>query len=129
MINLNTVKTFIAISQEAEQEIQRQLKLMKKKGIGVRIYVILDKFAGFAYDLEFDFPDKNNDTVVKVDGINLIVDKGSLDYVKGMKINYDIENKQFSLINEKPEYNCVPGSKYECPSCNLYEGMEDGIKL
>lgn len=119
MIGLDSVDVFVEVTPSARKELLRQIKLTKEE-LGVRIFVMLDRFAGFAFDLELSTPDKD-DYVAKVDGLDIMVDKSFLEYVKGMKIDYDQEAHEFSLTNEKPQYNCVPGSKYECPSCNLYE--------
>ena len=42
-----------------------------------------------------------------------------------MSIDYDSEVPTFSFLNENPTYNCVPGAKFECPSCNLYDERKD----
>jgi iron-sulfur cluster assembly accessory protein len=121
MIGLSSVDVFVEFTDSAKKEIKRQIELTNDKDLGVRIFVMLDKFAGFAFDLEFSKADPEEDYVAKVDGIPVMVDKTFLEYVKGMSIDYDPEAHEFSLKNEKPQYNCVPGTKYECPSCNLYE--------
>ncbi len=120
LIDLGSIDVFVEITESANKELKRQINLTKEEGLGVRIYVILDRFSGFAFDLELSKPEENDYQAV-VDGIPILVNKAFVDYVKGMKIDYDKEKHEFSLKNEKPQYNCVPGSKYECPSCNLYE--------
>ncbi len=120
MINLGSVEVFVTITPQAKEELERQLKLTENDNLCVRIFVMIDRYAGFAYDLEFSERNEN-DYYAKVDGIPVVVDRSFLEYVKGMEIDYDKEKHEFSLINKKPAYNCVPGSKYECPSCNLYE--------
>ncbi len=120
MINLGSVDVFVTITPRAKEELLRQLELAGDKDLAVRIFVMLDRFAGFAFDLEFSKKNEN-DYFAKVDDIPVIVDRSFLEYVKGMEIDYNPETHEFSLINRKPSYNCVPGSKYECPSCNLYQ--------
>ena len=120
MIGLTSVEVFVTMSSQARNELLRQIENSMEEGIGVRIIAILDRYSGFAFDLELDYPEKN-DHLQKVDGLPIIVDKTFLEYVKGMKIEFDQDKNEFSLLNENPQYNCVPGSKYECPSCNLYE--------
>ena len=120
MIDLNSIDVFVEITDSANKELKRQINNTKEEGLGVRIFVLLDRFSGFAFDLELS-KKSDNDYMATVDGIPILVDNTFVDYVKGMKIDYDSEKHEFSLKNEKPQYNCVPGSKYECPSCNLYE--------
>lgn len=120
MINLGSVDVFVTITPEAKKELLRQLQMAKDDDLAVRIFVMLDRYAGFAFDLEFS-KRTEDDYYAKVDDIPVIVDKSFLEYVKGMEIDYDSDAHEFSLVNRKPSYNCVPGSKYECPSCNLYQ--------
>lgn len=124
MIGLGTVDTFIDLSHSAKEEIKRQLALHTDPDAGVRVIVVIDRYSGYVFDLEFDTP-RDSDYTVKIDGIPVFTEKLFLDYVKGMKIDYDPTIPSFSLNNEQPAYNCVPGTKYECPSCNLYEERKD----
>ena len=124
MIDLGTVDTFIEISLSAKNEIKRQLALHNDKNAGIRIHVVIDRYSGYVFDLEFDKPNQN-DYLAKIDNIPVFTNKMYLDYVKGMKIDYDPSIPAFQFANENPTYNCVPGTKFECPSCNLYEERKD----
>ncbi len=127
MIGLGTVDTFVSLSLEAKEEIKRQLKLHNDPNAGVRIIVVLDRYAGHVYDLEFDTPD-DSDYKATVDNIPIFTNKAYIDFIKGMRIDYDKEEHIFSMLNESPQYNCVPGAKFECPSCNLYDERKDDPK-
>ena len=127
MIGLGTIDTFVEIAENAKVEIRRQLELHKDPNAGVRIIVVLDRYVGHVYDLEFDVPDES-DYKATVDGIPVLANKSFIDFIKGMKIEYDQEEHIFSLKNESPQYNCVPGAKFECPSCNLYDERKDDPK-
>ena len=118
MYDFGVVDTFIDLSPSAKKEILRQLNLHHDPEAGVRIIVVIDRYVGYVFDLEFDIP-KPNDHVAKIDGIKIFTNKTFLDFVKGMKVDFDISSGTFSLKNENPTYNCVPGAKFECPSCNL----------
>ncbi|MHA2031085.1 MAG: iron-sulfur cluster biosynthesis family protein [Candidatus Kariarchaeaceae archaeon] len=120
MINLGTVDTIIEATKEAKIEIRRQLQLHTNPEAGVRIHVVIDRYSGYIFDLEFDV-EKENDFKVTLDGIQFFTDKMYLDYITGMKIDFDAEVPTFLFKNENPSYNCVPGAKFECPSCNLYD--------
>jgi len=123
-IPLGTVDKFVDITPAAKQEIRRQLELHTEPNASVRIVVVIDRYSGYIFDLEFDTPNENDHKIV-VDGIPIVAHKSFMEYIKGMKIDYDPEIPSFSMNNENPTYNCVPGAKYECPSCNLYEERKD----
>ena len=123
VIELSLVDKFVDIKPAARVEIKRQLELNSDPNASVRIIVVIDRYSGYVFDLEFDSP-KEGDYKVVIDNIPIVTNKSFMDYVKGMAIDFDSQVPAFSLKNENPSYNCVPGSKYECPSCNLYEEDE-----
>lgn len=123
-IPLGTVDTFVDISQAAKKEIRRQLALHSNPNAGVRIHVVIDRYSGYIFDLEFDTP-TDDDHQIKVDNIPIFTHRTYMEYVKGMSIDFDSEIPAFSLNNDNPSYNCVPGAKFECPTCNLYDERKD----
>ena len=127
MIDFGVVDTFVYFTEEAKTEIRRQLALHNDPDEGVRVIVVIDRYAGFVFDLEFDTPNENDHKAL-VDGIPVFTSKSFLEYVKGMKIHYNHDIPAFNFENENPQYNCVPGKKFECPSCNLYEERKDDPK-
>lgn len=126
-IPLGTVDTFVNMTPAAKTEIKRQLGLHSDPNAGVRIIVVIDRYSGYVFDLEFDIPTENDHKLL-IDGIPVFTHKTYYDYVAGMKIDYEPEVPTFTLLNENPSYNCVVGSKFECPSCNLYDERVDDPK-
>ena len=124
MINLGTVDTVIDVTKEAKVEIKRQLKLHSDPNVGVRIHVVIDRYSGYVFDLEFD-NESEDDFKVTIDDIRFFTNKMYLDYVTGMKIDFEAETPSFIFKNENPNYNCVPGAKFECPTCNLYDDRKN----
>lgn len=120
MINFETVDTIIDVTSEAKTEIKRQLALHSDPNAGVRIHVVMDRYSGFVFDLEFD-TEEDDDFKVSIDNIRFHTSKMFLDYITGMKIDFDSTVPSFIFKNENPSYNCVPGAKFECPTCNLYD--------
>ena len=128
-IPLGTVDKFVDIKPAAKVEIKRQLGLHSDPNAGVRIIVVIDRYVGYVFDLEFDLATEADHKIV-VDGIPVFTHKTFMDFVKGMAIDFEppaTENEDgvFTLLNENPTYNCVPGAKFECPSCNLYDERKD----
>ena len=111
-IPLGTIDTFIDMSQSAKAEIKRQLALHSDPNAGVRIHVVIDRYSGYVFDLEFDTVTEDDHQII-IDGIPVFTHKTYMDYVMGMKIEYDPSIPTFSLKNENPSYNCVPGAKFE----------------
>ena len=74
MIGLGTVETFIDLTTVAKDEIKRQLQLHSNKNAGVRVIVVIDRYSGYVFDLEFDTP-KEGDHQIKIDGIPIFTEK------------------------------------------------------
>lgn len=127
MIGLDSVESPVSISSTALKAINEELAKSLEPNLGVRIFVMIDRFTGFAFDIEFATP-TNDDKVMTVDGINILVNNSFTEYVKGMEIDYDPEAHEYSIVNKAPQYNCVVGSKFECPSCLAYEDRKDDPK-
>lgn len=127
MINLGTVETFVEFTPKAKREIKKQLAMHNREGEGVRIIVVLDRYAGFVFDLEFDQPNENDQTAT-IDDIPVFANKSFIQYIRGMRIDYNFEIPSFVFNNENPSYNCVPGSKFECPSCDLWKKDQEEEK-
>lgn len=127
-IELGTVDTFVDLTPAAKKEIREQLQKHKDPNAGVRIHVIIDRYSGYVFDLAFDTPNPEKDHQITIDGIPVFTHKSFMEYVKGMKIDFDPDVPAFSLNNDNPSYNCVPGAKFECPTCNLYEERKDDPK-
>ena len=117
---LGTIDSPLSMTKAAKDEIRRQLSLLDNSEVAVRVLVVLDRFTGFVFDLEFD-QQEEDDKVYTIDGIKVVIDKSMAEYIKGMKVDFNPEIPSFTFNNENPAYNCVPGSKYNCPSCNLYD--------
>ena len=123
MIDLGTVDTFINFTPKAKREIKRQLELNNVPDEGVRVIVVLDRYAGFVFDLEFGLPDIDDHFSI-IDDIKVFTKKTFLQYIKGMRIDYNHDIPSFVFHNDEPSYNCVPGSKFECPSCDLWKNKD-----
>ena len=77
-IPLGTVDKFIDIKPAAKEEIRRQLALHTDPNASVRILVVIDRYSGYVFDLEFDTPDPDDHKIV-IDGIPIVAHKSYMD--------------------------------------------------
>lgn len=80
------------------------------KGIGLRLGVKTTGCSGLAYKLEFVDNANPDDEVFESEGVKIIVDKKSLQYIDGTQLDYTKEGLQegfkFTNPNVKDECGC-----------------------
>ena len=99
----------ITLTTNAASRISTFIK-NRGKGIGLRLGVKTTGCSGLAYKLEFVDSINSDDEVFESDGIQVIVDKKSLQYIDGTRLDYTREGLQegfkFTNPNVKDECGC-----------------------
>ncbi len=95
------IKELLAEDEEAEA-----LKL--------RIFISGGGCSGFQYGFTFDEKANDDDTVVEKDGVELLVDYMSLQYLEGAEVDYksDATGEQFVIRNPNAKTTCGCGSSF-----------------
>ena len=98
---VNRIKSLLSAEDEAEQ-----LKL--------RIFISGGGCSGFQYGFTFDEKINDDDTLVHKDGVDLLVDYMSLEYLRGAEVDYksDANGEQFVIRNPNAKTNCGCGSSF-----------------
>ncbi len=89
-----------------EEEQNDQLKL--------RVYITGGGCSGFQYGFTFDESIEDGDTVIEKNGVTLLVDPMSGQYLEGAEIDYveNLEGAQFVIRNPNAETTCGCGSSF-----------------
>ncbi len=89
-----------------EEEGNDELKL--------RVFISGGGCSGFQYGFTFDEELQSGDTEVKTDGVTLLVDPMSVQYLTGAEIDYSegIEGAQFVIRNPNAVTTCGCGSSF-----------------
>lgn len=89
-----------------EEEQNDQLKL--------RVYITGGGCSGFQYGFTFDENIEDGDTSIEKNGVTLLVDPMSGQYLQGAEIDYieNIEGAQFVIRNPNAETTCGCGSSF-----------------
>jgi iron-sulfur cluster assembly protein len=99
----------ITLTTNAASRISTFIK-NRGKGIGLRLGVKTTGCSGLAYKLEFVDSINSDDEVFESEGIQVIVDKKSLQYIDGTRLDYTREGLQegfkFTNPNVKDECGC-----------------------
>ena len=92
-------------------------KLMAEEGderLMLRVYIEGGGCSGFQYGFEFENAAQEDDTVVEKDGVCLLVDPLSFQYLMGASIDYkeDLQGARFVLSNPNAKTTCGCGSSF-----------------
>ncbi|MEN8665395.1 MAG: iron-sulfur cluster insertion protein ErpA, partial [Polycyclovorans sp.] len=70
--------------------------------------------SGFQYGFKFDNDTAEDDTVVVKNGVTLLVDSMSLQYLQGAEIDYreNVEGAQFVIRNPNASTTCGCGNSF-----------------
>jgi iron-sulfur cluster assembly accessory protein len=101
-----------------DSAIDRIKALLVKEGkpeAGLRLYISGGGCAGMSYGMSIDDSLSNDDAIVRTRGVKVIVDKLSLIYLRGSKIDY-VENLQtsgFQIDNPNAASSCGCGLSFK----------------
>ncbi len=80
----------------------------------LRVYVTGGGCSGFQYGFTFDESQADDDTVIDNDGVQLVVDPMSYQYLVGSTVDYteDLKGSQFVVNNPNATTTCGCGSSF-----------------
>ncbi len=94
------------VRQLIEEEGNEELKL--------RVFVTGGGCSGFQYGFTFDESVNDDDTTMTKNGVQLLIDPMSFQYLVGAEIDYkeDVEGAQFIIKNPNAQTTCGCGSSF-----------------
>lgn len=94
------------VGELLEQEGNNNLKL--------RVYITGGGCSGFQYGFAFDEEVNEDDTAVERDGVTVLIDAMSIEYLNGAEIDYkdDLTGSQFIIRNPNASTTCGCGSSF-----------------
>ncbi len=80
----------------------------------LRVYIQGGGCSGFQYGFTFDQEEKDGDTRVVTDGVTLLIDPMSLQYLGGAEVDYTegLQGSQFVIRNPNATTTCGCGSSF-----------------
>lgn len=92
-------------------------ELIAEEGNGelkLRVYIQGGGCSGFQYGFEFDEAQAEDDIAIDTDGVRLIVDPLSLQYLGGAIVDYteSLQGAQFVIRNPNAKTTCGCGSSF-----------------
>jgi iron-sulfur cluster assembly protein len=113
-LQTQTAQPIVTISQNAAVEVARLIETENHPdGTGVRLSVKGGGCSGLSYALTFDLP-KENDHVLAQRDVQVIVDRKSAIYLKGVHLDFQsgLEGKGFVFQNPNASNTCGCGESF-----------------
>ncbi|ADV33563.1 iron sulfur cluster insertion protein [Candidatus Blochmanniella vafra str. BVAF] len=92
----------------------KEHKYINKSNLKFRIYIIGGGCGGFQYKFILDDQISDDDYVIKSNGVTLIVDSMSFQYLVGGVVDYreELSGSKFVMINPNAKITCSCGSSF-----------------
>ncbi len=108
------LKTPLFFSDSAAFKVKNLLLEESNPNLNLRIFIQGGGCSGFQYGFTFDESINEDDTVLDRDGVKLLIDPMSIQYLLGAEIDYkeDLEGAQFVIRNPNAVTTCGCGSSF-----------------
>jgi iron-sulfur cluster insertion protein len=114
---MNAVNEIPSPLQFTESAASKVRELIEEEGtpdLKLRVFVSGGGCSGFQYGFTFDETTNDDDTLVERDGVTLLIDPMSLQYLVGAEIDYTegLQGSQFVIRNPNATTTCGCGSSF-----------------
>ena len=101
-------------SDSAAAKVKELIAEEDNPNLKLRVYVTGGGCSGFQYGFTFDEDANEGDTTVAKDGVELLIDPMSFQYLAGAEIDYvdDLEGARFVIRNPNASTTCGCGSSF-----------------
>ena len=110
----DTREQTLDVTETASAKMHEILQQENASDRGVRIYVEGGGCSGFQYGFTFDEATQDGDTEVVTDGVKLLIDPMSFQYLVGSEVDYKegLQGSQFVIKNPNATTTCGCGSSF-----------------
>ncbi|CAK0763451.1 iron-sulfur cluster insertion protein ErpA [Gammaproteobacteria bacterium] len=111
---MSTETAPLVFTHAAAQKVARLIQEEDNPGLMLRVYIQGGGCSGFQYGFTFDEVLQDGDTEVVTEGVKLLVDPMSLQYLMGAEIDYSegLQGAQFVIRNPNASTTCGCGSSF-----------------
>jgi iron-sulfur cluster assembly accessory protein len=108
----------ISVSPSAVKAIRDLLNERNLEGYALRIFVSGKTCSGYQYGMSLDESSSESDTSIETDGIKVVIDNESREYIKGGRLDFidDERGKIFMIDNPNAAASCGCESGSSCES-------------
>ena len=113
-VTYQQLDTPLQFSHAAAAKISELIAEEGNAALKLRVYIQGGGCSGFQYGFEFDEQQGEDDVAVQTDGVTLLVDPLSLQYLMGAEVDYteSLHGAQFVIRNPNAKTTCGCGSSF-----------------
>jgi len=106
--------TGVAFTDAAARKVQELILEEGNPGLKLRVYISGGGCSGFQYGFSFDENRAEDDIAVENEGITLLIDPLSFQYLMGAEVDYSetLQGAQFIIRNPNATTTCGCGSSF-----------------
>ena len=114
---LDADSTPLVFTQAAAGKVRELIAEEGNPELKLRAYIQGGGCSGFQYGFEFDENRAEDDLAIDTDGVTLLVDPLSLQYLMGAEVDYSegLSGAQFVIRNPNAASTCGCGSSFSAP--------------
>ena len=111
---MESVQEALVFTDSAATKVRELIDEEGENDLMLRVFISGGGCSGFQYGFTFDQEEKDGDTVVANQGVKLLVDPMSVQYLMGAEIDYteSLEGSQFVIRNPNATTTCGCGSSF-----------------
>jgi iron-sulfur cluster insertion protein len=104
----------LAFTDSAASKVSALIVEEGNPALKLRIYVSGGGCSGFQYNFAFDEAMNEDDTVIEKNGVSLLIDAVSYQYMEGASVDYQegLEGARFVISNPNASSTCGCGSSF-----------------
>ncbi len=111
---MSTIQEPIIFTDSAAAKVSELIAEEGNEDLMLRVYVQGGGCSGFQYGFTFDESANDDDTQVEKNGVKVLIDSMSIQYLTGAEIDYreDASGSQFVIRNPNATTTCGCGSSF-----------------
>jgi iron-sulfur cluster insertion protein len=117
-VAVSVIETFtpspLQVSASAVAKVRSLVEEEGNPDLKLRVFVTGGGCSGFQYGFSFDEAVAEDDTVIDKDGVQVLVDALSIQYLQGSLVDYEegLQGSKFSVSNPNAKTTCGCGASF-----------------
>ncbi len=115
---MSEVETFtptpLQVTAKAVARVRNLVEEEENPDLKLRVFVTGGGCSGFQYGFAFDESVAEDDTIIDKDGVQVLVDALSIQYLQGSEVDYEegLQGSRFLIQNPNAKTTCGCGSSF-----------------
>jgi iron-sulfur cluster insertion protein len=108
------IESLLVFTSAAASKVSKLIEEEGNPDLMLRVYIQGGGCSGFQYGFTFDEEEKEGDTRIETDGVVLLIDPMSMQYLTGAEVDYTegLQGAQFVIRNPNASTTCGCGSSF-----------------